>query len=313
MGELYYLVGLPASGKTTYAKKLEKELGAIRLSSDDLRIELFGDVNCQDRNTELFEEMNKRAKLALKSGKIVVYDATNINSKKRMNFINQLPKNISKTCVYFAEDRNSIDIFDVNRDKTVGYEVTERMYRTLQIPMYHEGWNDIKIICKDYIKHNKNIMKDLDTYDKYKSALYSLNLDKVVDFPQDTPYHTLSVSRHMYYAYDYIKKLNLKDDEFVTIAALLHDIGKPRCKVFKNRYASYYGHENVSAQYSIRILKMLGFNDKQIIHIATLIQLHMRLHSKEFGSKAKDKFINMIGSNLYDELLILNNADSQAK
>lgn len=311
MGELYYLVGLPASGKTTYAKKLEKLLGAIRLSSDDLRMELFGDVNCQDRNAELFEEMNKRAKLALKSGKIVVYDATNINSKKRINFINQLPKNISKTCVYFAEDRNSIDIFDMNRDKTVGYEVIERMYRTLQIPMYHEGWNDIKIICKDYKKHNENIIHDLDTYDKYKFALYGLNLDKVVDFPQDTPYHTLSVSRHMYYTYDYIKKLNLKDDKFITIAALLHDIGKPRCKVFKNRYASYYGHENVSAQDSIRILKMLGFDDKQIIHIATLIQLHMRLHSKEFGSK--DRFRNMIGSNLYDELLILNNADSQAK
>lgn len=40
---LHLMVGLPCSGKSTRAKQLEAELGALRLTPDEWHIDLFGD------------------------------------------------------------------------------------------------------------------------------------------------------------------------------------------------------------------------------------------------------------------------------
>ena len=82
MGKLYYLVGLPGSSKTTWAKKIKNDVNATYLSSDDLRIELYGDVHNQEHNGNLFQIMSKRAKELLKQGSNVIYDATNISREK---------------------------------------------------------------------------------------------------------------------------------------------------------------------------------------------------------------------------------------
>lgn len=42
MATLYLMVGLPCSGKTTLAKKLEHERSALRLTPDEWQIGLFG-------------------------------------------------------------------------------------------------------------------------------------------------------------------------------------------------------------------------------------------------------------------------------
>jgi len=42
MATLYLMVGLPFSGKTTLAKKLERECSALRLTPDEWHVRLFG-------------------------------------------------------------------------------------------------------------------------------------------------------------------------------------------------------------------------------------------------------------------------------
>src|ERR1041384_7466141 len=42
MATLYLMVGLPCSGKTTLARKLEREKSALRLTPDEWQIPLFG-------------------------------------------------------------------------------------------------------------------------------------------------------------------------------------------------------------------------------------------------------------------------------
>lgn len=91
---LTVMCGLPASGESTYAHKLAKETGAIVFSSDELREEMFGNVNDQQHNHELFIELHRRIKDCLKSGKSAIYDACNINSKRRRAFLQELSNDV---------------------------------------------------------------------------------------------------------------------------------------------------------------------------------------------------------------------------
>ena len=97
------MCGLVASGKSTKAQELAREYNATIFSSDTLREEMFNDVNDQGHNQELFTELHRRIKECLCNGKSAIMDATNINYKKRMDFLRQL-KNIpcKKICVLMA-------------------------------------------------------------------------------------------------------------------------------------------------------------------------------------------------------------------
>ncbi len=76
---LYMLIGYPGAGKTTTAKIVEQLTGAVRLSSDELRLELFPQPTFSPQeHQQLYNELNRRTEELLQSGKSVIYDA-NLN------------------------------------------------------------------------------------------------------------------------------------------------------------------------------------------------------------------------------------------
>ena len=79
----FMMVGLPYSGKSERAKQLSREHNAVIHSSDDIRAEILGDVQDQANNAKVFEVLHERVKRDLLAGKNVIYDATNINHKRR--------------------------------------------------------------------------------------------------------------------------------------------------------------------------------------------------------------------------------------
>lgn len=312
MNTLYFLVGIPASGKTTWGKeKINSSENIVHLSSDLLREELYNNINDREHNAEVFNIMNKRTKEYLRNGIDVIYDATNINSKRRMAFLKELKKiNCKKVCVYFAINPNVCMNNDCFRDRQVGDEVIENMYKNLQIPMYHEGWDKIVIIGERGNRYRFDL-NNIDNYGAFIDILYNPITKDCINFAQDNPHHTLSVSRHMYYVYEHV---TLNDGNyFLRIASMLHDVGKPYSKAFKlgDRYATYYNHENISAQLAIRLLLKAGYKDEDIIKVATYIQLHMRLLNAEY--KAREKLLKLVGNDIFDDLVLLRNADILGK
>ena len=288
------MVGLPGSGKSTDASELAIAHDATIFSSDSLREELFGDINHQADNTKLFEELHKRIKDCLKEGKSAIYDATNINYKRRMAFLAEL-KNIpcKKICVLMATPYEECLKRNAERDRKVPEDVIKRMYMNISIPYWYEGWDDIQIKYSTMSK--KNIMMWLGEH------IYD---------SQDNPHHSLTLGDHC------LKTgTQLADNPVLMCAGLLHDCGKPFVKSFVNargeqtEVAHYYQHQCPSSYDSLFFSMPVDVNP---LDVAILINLHMQPYfNKE--EKTKNKYRKLWGEELYNNVMKLHAADKASK
>ncbi|MFW5891636.1 MAG: AAA family ATPase, partial [bacterium] len=144
MNKIIMLVGLPGSGKSVYAEKLEKEENYIIHASDRLREEMFGDSTNNENNHQLFQKLHKRIKNDLSENKNVIFDATNISYKRRRAFVQEIKKyNCKKECYLIATPYELCLKRNKKRNRQVPEHVITRMYKTIYIPQYYEGWNEI--------------------------------------------------------------------------------------------------------------------------------------------------------------------------
>ena len=143
MNELIMLVGLPASGKSTWAKEYsETHPDYIVHSSDKLREEMYGDNYDDADNSKVFEELHRRILEDLKMHS-VIYDATNLVKKRRVHFLKGVPKHVYKTCIMFLKTYEKCLKDNSKRENSVPDEVITRMRKVFSPPMYHEGFNEI--------------------------------------------------------------------------------------------------------------------------------------------------------------------------
>ena len=245
--KLILLVGIPGSGKTTYAKKyIEETLNTVHLSSDAIRKELYGDESIQGNPADVFSLMQKRAVEALNNGNNVLYDATNITRKDRASIISICPKFAKIEChIIWAPIEMCIER-DTNRERTVGKEVIDRMLKRFQAPYYDEGIDEIKIIRPG----------------NFDSHSYTNTLFQLMQIPHDNPHHTLNIFDHCLEANKYIVNKTGSYYSDIGFAALYHDIGKPYVKAFVDskdnpcEHAHYYQHQCVGAYLSCGLLNI---------------------------------------------------------
>ena len=326
-GMLVVTVGLPSSGKTSWVDDFigENQGKAIDvISSDKIREEVFNDIEDQNHNSEVFDLMKRRTKESLSQGHIAIYEATNISSKRRRALLKELNKYYDKAiCLFKYKRLTACQIDNEKRDREVPSNVIDRMYRNFEIPHKSEGFDEIivdfdektNLYLSNKSKGGIGFLKDellaIETYDDYKSLLCQLGLNQCIDMPQDSKWHTLSLSKHMYICFRAVREYHWHDINLV-IASMLHDISKPnvRTEDKDQKYAHYYGHENASAYDVIDVLlRYVRIDIEDILEIAWLIGNHMKLKN----NIDKDKFSNIIGYDDYLRLEALDNADNSAK
>lgn len=283
---LILLVGIPGSGKTTYAEKHIKENpNTVHLSSDKIRAELWGDEATQGDNNEVFSLMQSRAIDALNNGQSVVYDATNVTRKDRSYIIALCPKFAKiEAHVMFAPIETCIER-DAARERTVGKEVIDRMLKRFQAVYYDEGIDKIKVILPD----------------GFDTSTYRLQCANNMMIPHDNPHHTLDVYCHCLEACKYLSPKTNDDD--LDKASFFHDIGKPYVKAFVDskgnpcEQAHYYQHQCVGSY--------MAYGMGLSVETAWLISTHMDPY-------LNTKYYNRLPAYLKRQVDLLHEADRNA-
>lgn len=307
MATLNIMIGIPGSGKSNYAKNNLLKNNTEYLSSDDIRIELYG-FEDQTHNDIVFETMKKRTLNALKEGKDVIYDATNLNKKRRNSIINearklgvQIDAYLCCTPINIILERNITRV-----ERQLPWDKLVQMIQSIESPMYYEGFDNIYLV--DGGMYN-------DVYD------YNFLIKECSGYNQDNPHHYETLEKHIKAvtkkAESLGETLKLRNDaEILRQAARYHDFGKLYTKSFndKKEHYVYYGHDKVSTYlYLCHIRKQNMIDELNRVRLcdrhyqtAALILNHMEWYRREDMTPIKELFND---DDLYYMLELLHEAD----
>jgi tRNA nucleotidyltransferase (CCA-adding enzyme) len=104
-------------------------------------------------------------------------------------------------------------------------------------------------------------------------------------------------------------------DPVLRIAALLHDVGKPRSRAFseKTQDWTFYEHERIGAEMVEPICQRLRFSNDEQKRITRLVRHHLFHYSDEWNDATVRRWMKRVGVDLMEDLFLLNDADVRAK
>lgn len=321
MNKLYVLIGLPASGKSFWSSMVVSREDVKLVSSDAIRNELYGDEGIQGDSSKVFEIAHNRIKDYLEKGESVIFDATNISRKRRKEIFTRYKRIVSEIiAVYFATSYEDCIKRNDLRERKVPESVITSMYKSLNVPDWAEGWNDIRIVNTDEF-YSRWLNKSMDISDiqlkllkeeMTEEEIYAREMFKdIFQVDQRNYHHQHSISGHSWRVYKYIRDFlsssrAYDDTEIILWAAIFHDCGKGFCQEWKEekQRCTYYNHDNVGAQKAIIVLSPY-LNHVKCIEIANLIGNHMLYWQNQKLASERVQCPNL--------LELLNRADNNSK
>ncbi len=233
-------------------------------------------------------------------------------------------------------DKEIVDPFDGQKDlknkiiRTVGKpedRFSEDALRILRAVRFattlNEGWKIeektaeaikesspwLQAISKERIK--EELMKIIMTEKAAQGieSLRQLGLLKYIIPELEEGYGISQNKHHIYDCYEHcLKSLEYAAkkgfNKYVKIAALLHDIGKPRTKRGEGQDSTFYGHEIIGAKMTIKVLNRLKFSKKDIEKITKLVRYHLFYYNiDEVGEASIRRLVRQVGPENMEELL----------
>ena len=135
--------------------------------------------------------------------------------------------------------------------------------------------------------------------DEFLPELSQMRLEQdPIHTHKDVLAHTIAVVR------------NTRPQLIVRLAALFHDVGKPKTRSFAGGGVSFHHHEVVGARMTEERLRALRYPNDVVDAVVQLVYLHLRIHTYAMGwtDKAVRRYVRDAGD-LLDELNHLQRCD----
>lgn len=149
---IYFLVGLPGSGKSTWAKNNKDVLNATHISSDYFieqeafrKNKTYAEV-CKGYLKEASRLVEQALKYAIKNKSNIILDQTNLSRNTRLNKLKLIPKGYTKICVFFPTPKDLEERLARRVNREISLSVIEGMKGSLEIPLKKEGWDKVLIV-----------------------------------------------------------------------------------------------------------------------------------------------------------------------
>ena len=226
------------------------------------------------------------------------------NGKKDLE--NKILKSVRDPYLRFDEDGLRI-LRAIRFAIKFGFEIEEETKQAM-----HENVMDLEFVSKERVTEefrktlilNKPISSIFMEFNDIVSYLIP-EIKECVGFNQNNKYHKHDVYEHMLAVVDLADTNKFE----IKMAALLHDIGKPKSYVVgEDGYGHFYGHPAVSKEMCVDLLK----NDFRLTREETALILNLvEFHDEYIASTKKSvkKFIAKHGKDFLDDWFILKNAD----
>jgi predicted kinase len=155
MPELVMLVGIPCSGKSTYAKKLKTIpywSNSVILSTDSYiekeakRMGLTYNQVFDDVIDNATRELELQLIMAKDKGKDIIWDQTNLTIKSRRKKLSKLPSFYRRGVVYFEVSlEEALKRNKAREGKFIPESILKRMYHQFEVPTISEGFDYVEV------------------------------------------------------------------------------------------------------------------------------------------------------------------------
>ena len=129
--------------------------------------------------------------------------------------------------------------------------------------------------------------------DRFLPELPALRLE------QDPIHRHKDVFRHTLAVLDNVCRTDRDEPDLaLRLAALMHDVGKPRTRAIGDKGVSFHHHEVVGADMTESRLKQLRYPSRLVEEVHDLVYLHLRFHTYRLGwtDKAVRRYVRDAGS-----------------
>jgi len=93
---------------------------------------------------------------------------------------------------------------------------------------------------------------------------------------------------------------NTRPDRLLRLAALFHDVGKPKTRSIGPGGVSFHHHEMVGARMTRERMQALKYSTDDVEIVSTLVELHLRFHTYKMGwtDRAVRRYVRDAGEHL---------------